>query len=211
MKRLPLLACLATAVLLSAVVHSQNEGAPIEPLLKNLTPAPIPPPERMAAPEAFGDAPAAPDAPDAPETPQSAGGDATPAPAPKAVIAAPAPEIAAPAPEIAVPAPEIATSAPEIAAPAPEIATSAPEIAAQPARVTVATESDELPVGVTETPDGLISVRFEELPMSEVIKLFSQISGANIIAATTNLNGTVTASLKNVGWKPAFESILSRH
>ncbi len=123
----------------------------------------------------------------------------------------PAPEIAVPAPEIAVPAPEIATSAPEIAAPAPEIATSAPEIAAQPARVTVATESDELPVGVTETPDGLISVRFEELPMSEVIKLFSQISGANIIAATTNLNGTVTASLKNVGWKPAFESILSRH
>jgi type II secretory pathway component GspD/PulD (secretin) len=96
------------------------------------------------------------------------------------------------------------------AAPVPAVTDAAPAKKPAVAPVTVVAASDELPVGLTETADGLISVRFENLPMSEVIKLFSQLSGANIIAATTNLSGTVSVNLKNVGWKPAFESILGR-
>jgi type II secretory pathway component GspD/PulD (secretin) len=96
------------------------------------------------------------------------------------------------------------------AAPVPAVTDAAPAKKPAVAPVTVVAASDDLPVGLTETADGLISVRFENLPMSEVIKLFSQLSGANIIAATTNLGGSVSVSLKNVGWKPAFESILGR-
>jgi type II secretory pathway component GspD/PulD (secretin) len=96
------------------------------------------------------------------------------------------------------------------AAPVPAVTDAAPAKKPAAAPVTVVAASDDLPVGLTETADGLISVRFENLPMSEVIKLFSQLSGANIIAATTNLGGSVSVSLKNVGWKPAFESILGR-
>jgi type II secretory pathway component GspD/PulD (secretin) len=96
------------------------------------------------------------------------------------------------------------------AAPVPAVTDAAPAKKPAVAPVTLVAASDDLPVGLTETADGLISVRFENLPMSEVIKLFSQLSGANIIAATTNLSGTVSVSLKNVGWKPAFESILGR-
>jgi type II secretory pathway component GspD/PulD (secretin) len=96
------------------------------------------------------------------------------------------------------------------AVPVPAVTDAAPAKKPAVAPVTLVAASDDLPVGLTETADGLISVRFENLPMSEVIKLFSQLSGANIIAATTNLSGTVSVSLKNVGWKPAFESILGR-
>ena len=59
--------------------------------------------------------------------------------------------------------------------------------------------------------DGTISVVFDDTPIAEVIKLFSQLSGANIIAATSNLTGTISANLKNVAWQPAFEAILGRH
>ncbi len=146
MKRINLLTCAVAAVMMSTVVHSQNAGAPSEPLLKKPTPTAI------SAPAALVD----------PAAPVSAVTDAAPAKKPAV------------------------------------------------APVTLVAASDDLPVGLTETADGLISVRFENLPMSEVIKLFSQLSGANIIAATTNLSGTVSVNLKNVGWKPAFESILGR-
>jgi type II secretory pathway component GspD/PulD (secretin) len=96
------------------------------------------------------------------------------------------------------------------AAPVPAVTDAAPAKKPAIAPVTVVATSDDLPVGLTETADGLISVRFENLPISEVIKLFAQLSGANIIAATTNLGGSVSVNLKSVGWKPAFESILGR-
>ncbi|MBM4163345.1 MAG: hypothetical protein FJ222_02740 [Lentisphaerae bacterium] len=199
MKRLLLLACAVAAVMVSTAVRSQNEGAPIEPLLKDLAPPVTPAPAAIADP-------------------------ATPVADPHATAlpAAPAPAVKETDPELpAAPAPAVQEAAPALPpapavkapAPAPAVKPAAPAVAkAAPAAVpvTVVAASEEIPEGLTETADGLISVRFENLPISEVIKLFSQLSGANIIAATTNLGGSVSVSLKNVGWKPAFESILGR-
>jgi type IV pilus assembly protein PilQ len=56
----------------------------------------------------------------------------------------------------------------------------------------------------------LISLTLDDVPLAEVVRLFTRISGANIIAATTNLQGQVTANLQDVAWRPAFESILER-
>ena len=50
----------------------------------------------------------------------------------------------------------------------------------------------------------------DDVPLAEVVRLFTRISGANIIAATSNLTGQVTANLQDVQWRPAFESILER-
>lgn len=56
----------------------------------------------------------------------------------------------------------------------------------------------------------LVSLTLDDVPLAEVVRLFTRISGANIIAATSNLQGQVTANLQDVMWKPAFESILER-
>lgn len=56
----------------------------------------------------------------------------------------------------------------------------------------------------------VISLTLDDVPLAEVVKLFTRVSGANIIAATSNLTGQVTASLQDVEWRPAFESILDR-
>jgi type II secretory pathway component GspD/PulD (secretin) len=193
MKRLLLLACAVAAVMVSTAVRSQNEGAPIEPLLKDLAPAAIPAPAAIAEP-------AAPVAdPHAPALPA--------APAPAVKEAAPALPVA-PAPAVTEVVPAVKPAVPAVKPAAPAVK----PVSATPAGipVTVVAATEELPEGLTETADGLISVRFENLPISEVIKLFAQLSGANIIAATTNLGGSVSVNLKNVGWKPAFESILGR-
>jgi type II secretory pathway component GspD/PulD (secretin) len=193
MKRLLLLACAVAAVMVSTAVRSQNEGAPIEPLLKDLAPAATPAPAAIAEP-------AAPVAdPHAPALPA--------APAPAVKEAAPALPVA-PAPAVTEVVPAVKPAVPAVKPAAPAVK----PVSATPAGipVTVVAATEELPEGLTETADGLISVRFENLPISEVIKLFAQLSGANIIAATTNLGGSVSVNLKNVGWKPAFESILGR-
>jgi type IV pilus assembly protein PilQ len=59
-------------------------------------------------------------------------------------------------------------------------------------------------------PSEPIEVTLDDVPLADVVRLFSRISGANIVAATTNLRGSVTANLKGVAWRPAFESILDR-
>jgi len=63
--------------------------------------------------------------------------------------------------------------------------------------------------GATGTAQ-LVSLTLDDVPLAEVVRLFTRISGANIIAATSNLQGQVTANLQDVMWKPAFESILER-
>ncbi len=92
--------------------------------------------------------------------------------------------------------------------------------AAAPAPVAVPAEGDAKLVVVAgdvapeTTPvaaqDDRISVTLDDVPLSDVVRLFTRISGANIVAATTNLKGSVTANLQDVAWRPAFESILER-
>ena len=53
-----------------------------------------------------------------------------------------------------------------------------------------------------------ITVSLDAVELEDVVRLFTRLSGANIICNTTNLHGTVTANLADIGWKPAFKAIL---
>ncbi|MEI6563276.1 MAG: secretin N-terminal domain-containing protein [bacterium] len=57
----------------------------------------------------------------------------------------------------------------------------------------------------------LISVALDDVPLQDVVRLFTRISGANIIASSTNLQGKVTVNLQDVEWKPALDSILDMY
>ncbi|MBQ6926127.1 MAG: hypothetical protein IJQ73_15940 [Kiritimatiellae bacterium] len=107
-----------------------------------------------------------------------------------------------------------AAAAPEVAA-APEAAVEVPDVpeeapAAAPAATDVPETEEEI-VGVTVTSAGdpdKITVSLDAVELEDVVRLFTRLSGANIICNTTNLNGTVTANLADIGWKPAFKAIL---
>jgi len=65
-------------------------------------------------------------------------------------------------------------------------------------------------LSVAASTSQVISLTLDDVPLVEVVRLFTRVSGANIIAATSNLQGQVTANLQDVAWRPAFESILER-
>lgn len=58
-----------------------------------------------------------------------------------------------------------------------------------------------------EAERNLISLSLDNVPLQDVIRMFTRISGANIVAGT-NLQGTVTVSLQDVEWQPALRVIL---
>ena len=73
------------------------------------------------------------------------------------------------------------------------------------------TGTDTLPVTPftgKESKANLVSVALDDVPLQDVVRLFTKISGANIIASSTNLQGKVTVNLQDVEWKPALDSIL---
>jgi len=53
----------------------------------------------------------------------------------------------------------------------------------------------------------LISINFEHAPLTEVVRAFTLISGANIVLGT-NGHELVTLSMKDVEWEPALNAIL---
>ena len=99
----------------------------------------------------------------------------------------------------------------EAEAPAAGAAAAKPAAAEAPAPKPAADATSALAAApaATNAPQ-LISLTLDDVPLAEVVRLFTRISGANIIAATTNLTGQVTANLQDVQWRPAFESILER-
>ncbi|MBQ6246653.1 MAG: hypothetical protein IJK04_07290, partial [Kiritimatiellae bacterium] len=132
-----------------------------------------------------------------------------------------APEVAADAEVAAANAAEVGANA-EVEAKA-EVAADAEfeakaEVAAPPEATADAAvggadvpDTDEELDGVTvtsgEDPDK-ITVSLDAVELEDVVRLFTRLSGANIICNTTNLHGTVTANLANIGWKPALKAIL---
>lgn len=62
-----------------------------------------------------------------------------------------------------------------------------------------------------EGGENLISIMLDDVPLEDVVRMFTRISGANIIATSTTLVGTVTVNLTDVEWKPALSSILDMH
>ncbi len=77
--------------------------------------------------------------------------------------------------------------------------------------LTLDDEDGELPAGVTDAGDDLISITLDDVEILDVVRMFTRISGANIIATPSNLQGRVTVNLTDVEWKPALESILDMH
>lgn len=55
--------------------------------------------------------------------------------------------------------------------------------------------------------EDLITISLDNAPLADVVRMFSRISGANIVAGT-NLQGSVTVSMHDVPWEPALSAIL---
>lgn len=63
-------------------------------------------------------------------------------------------------------------------------------------------------VSKTEKNEAVVSMTFDETPLSDVIKAFRDATGANIISSGTNLQQTVSVRLDNVPWQQGLTSIL---
>ncbi len=82
---------------------------------------------------------------------------------------------------------------------------------AESAQTNNTTELVPLPTTVSSSKENLISVSLDDVPLQDVVRMFTRISGANIIATSTNLQGKVTVNLQDVEWKPALSSILDMY
>jgi len=74
--------------------------------------------------------------------------------------------------------------------------------------------SGAVPGAKVETRDAegnLINITLNDVELSDVVRMFTRISGANIVASPTNLTGRVTVNLEDVEWKSALKSILDMH
>ncbi|MFA7173622.1 MAG: secretin N-terminal domain-containing protein [Kiritimatiellia bacterium] len=56
--------------------------------------------------------------------------------------------------------------------------------------------------------EAVVSINFDDTPVSDVIKAFRNATGANIISSGTNLNARVSVRLDNVPWRKGLSSIL---
>ncbi len=66
---------------------------------------------------------------------------------------------------------------------------------------------DGVDVSTDEGGQDLITISLDNAPLADVVRMFSRISGANIVAGT-NLQGSVTVSMHDVPWEPALSAIL---
>ncbi|MFO7534621.1 MAG: secretin N-terminal domain-containing protein, partial [Kiritimatiellia bacterium] len=132
-------------------------------------------------------------------------------PAPTELVPEPAPMPIPPAPVLeALPAP--LPPAPTQKTPAaplpPALADANNDFAVTPAGAGPVTG---VLIGQNVENPNLISIALDNVPLEDVVRLFTRISGANIIATTSNLQGTVTVNLTDVEWRPALSSILDMH
>ncbi|MBT3193032.1 MAG: hypothetical protein HN341_10795 [Verrucomicrobia bacterium] len=80
----------------------------------------------------------------------------------------------------------------------------------------IAMPTDTTPIegadaGPSDWGENLITISLDDVEMVDVVRMFSRISHANIIATPSNLTSRVTANLDGVEWKPALSSILAMH
>lgn len=80
------------------------------------------------------------------------------------------------------------------------------------AEIVMETKTGAPPATVATKANGgapnLITVAFDNVPVQDVVNMFAQISGANIIMAGAFTNLFITANLKNVEWKSALNLAL---
>ena len=70
---------------------------------------------------------------------------------------------------------------------------------------------DGAEAGPSDWGENLITISLDDVAMVDVVRMFSRISRANIIATPSNLTARVTANLDGVEWRPALTSILAMH
>lgn len=136
-------------------------------------------------------------------------------PAEPAAVPAAAPAVEKPAekPAEAEPAP---VAEPAAAPAVSNDATSAPPVEvtgtnAAETGVAQMKQEDETAPGFKKESDSKLSIHLDDVEISDVVKMFTRLSKANIIATTSNLQGHVTVNLEDVEWQPALESILDMH
>lgn len=88
-------------------------------------------------------------------------------------------------------------------------AAQAEAIESQPTLIRVESPAED--VATVTDDDELISITLDDVPIVDVIRMFTRISGANIIASAADMEGTVTVNLQDVAWRPALNSILDMH
>ena len=57
---------------------------------------------------------------------------------------------------------------------------------------------------------GKLAINLDDVELSEVVRMFTKLTDANIVATPEDLEGRVTVHLKDVEWEPALESILAQ-
>ena len=80
--------------------------------------------------------------------------------------------------------------------------------AQEPAGNTKKDETGVVVVSKTEKDEAVVSMSFDETPISDVIRAFRDATGANIISSGTNLANVVSVRLDNVTWRKGLSSIL---
>ncbi len=134
-------------------------------------------------------------------------------PTPEAVAEASASETAeapAPLPADTQPPPDTPAEEPTAPASATELPP-AEEINGTAEFVEMVEDEIVIPEPETRYYSETISITLDDVEMVDVVRMFTRISGANIIATPTQLVGRVTVNLTDVGWKPAMDSILDMH
>jgi len=66
-------------------------------------------------------------------------------------------------------------------------------------------------VKVEKKSGDTMSINLNNVPLDQVVEVFTKISNANIVALPSSLSNCVTVNLKDVEWKPALMSILDMH
>lgn len=66
------------------------------------------------------------------------------------------------------------------------------------------------PAEIQASPDGMVSLDFQDADIHNVLKVLAYKSGVNIVTGP-EVNGVVTIQLKNVPWQKALEVILSTY
>ena len=99
------------------------------------------------------------------------------------------------------------TLAQEAAQAQPAVTNAAPQPAAVPAVQPAPVPAIRI-VDAANSNEAVVSMVFDETPISDVIKAFRDATGANIISSGTNLQGNVSVRLDNVPWRKGLSSIL---
>ncbi len=117
----------------------------------------------------------------------------------------------APATEEPTPPTEESTRVPIVAPPDPTVLEAG--ITGETSEFTPLPVAPALPEEMTgeSTGEDLITISLDDVELIDVVRMFSRIANANIIATPSNLTARVTANLDNVAWRPALSQILAQH